>query len=164
MEGKQLSFWCSNCRKKTFHAVLPRLRTDIRISQIGGVKVRRTAIEEKVTRGVSRIEGKDKNRRRLTNLSVENLKNEKRGLRFYILRGEGDEAIRFLNGHVNLEKIRTFRWSAICRWVLLAVLVMIYLGWLVEEHPSICDRLVYLSQRLPNNPDFLLYRLLRGLT
>ena len=41
---------------------------------------------------------------------------------------------------------------------------MIYLGWLVEEHPNICDRLVYLSQPLPDNPDFLLYRLLAGLT
>jgi len=38
---------------------------------------------------------------------------------------------------------------------LLSVLVMIYLGWLVEEHPNICDRLVYLSQPLPDNPDFL---------
>ena len=32
---------------------------------------------------------------------------------------------------------------------------MIYLGWLVEEHPNICDRLVYLSQPLPDKPDFL---------
>jgi hypothetical protein len=46
----------------------------------------------------------------------------------------------------------------------LAVLVMIYLGWLVEAHPNICDRLVCLSQPLPDNPDFLSYRLLGGLT
>jgi len=52
----------------------------------------------------------------------------------------------------------------VCRLVLLSVLVMIYLGWLVEEHPNICDRLVYLSQPLPDNPDFLAYRLLTGLT
>ena len=50
------------------------------------------------------------------------------------------------------------------RLVLLAALVMIYLGWLVEAEPNICDRLVYLSQPLPDNPDFLLYRLLGGLT
>ena len=41
---------------------------------------------------------------------------------------------------------------------------MIYLGWLVEKHSNICDRLVYLSQPLPDNPDFLLYHLLGGLT
>jgi len=35
------------------------------------------------------------------------------------------------------------------------VLVMIYLGWLAEEHSNICDRLVYLSQPLPDKPDFL---------
>jgi hypothetical protein len=74
------------------------------------------------------------------------------------------EAIRFLKSQVNLEKIRTFRWSAIRRLVLLAVLLMIYLCWLVEAHPTICDRLVYLSQPLPDKPDFRLYRLLGGLT
>ena len=46
----------------------------------------------------------------------------------------------------------------------IAVLVMISLGWLLEAHPNICDRLVSLSQPLPNSPDFLLYRLLGGLT
>jgi hypothetical protein len=74
-----------------------------------------------------------------------------------------EEGIRFLKSQVNLEKIRTFRWSAIRRLVLLAVLVMIYLGWLVEAHSSICDRLVRLSQPLPDNPNFLSYRLLGGL-
>jgi len=54
-----------------------------------------------------------------------------------------------------IKKIRTFRWSAICRPVSLAVLVMIYLGWPVEEHPNICDRLVYLGQPLPHNPNLL---------
>ena len=100
----------------------------------------------------------------LTNLPVENLKDAKRILRFYIRRWECEEAIRFLKSQVNLEKIRTFRWSAIRRLVLLAVLVMIYLGWLLEAHPNICDRLVSLSQPLPDNPDFLSYRLLGGLT
>jgi hypothetical protein len=53
---------------------------------------------------------------------------------------------------------------AVRRLVLLAVLVMIYLGWLVEVHPSICDRLGRLSQPLSDKPDFLLYRLLGDLT
>jgi len=74
-----------------------------------------------------------------------------------------EEAIRFLKSQVQLEKIRTFRWTAICRLVLLSVLVMIHLGWNVEAHPDICDRLVSLSQPLPDNPDFLSYRLLGGL-
>ena len=95
----------------------------------------------------------------LTNLPVENPKDAKRVLRFYIRIWECEEGIRFLKSQVNLEKIRTFR-----RLVLLAVLVMIYLGWLVEAHPNICERLVYLSQPLPDNLDFLLYRLLDGLT
>jgi hypothetical protein len=68
-----------------------------------------------------------------------------------------------LKGQIQLEKIRTFRWSAIRRLVLLAVLVMIYLGWLVEAHPHIRNRLINLSQPLPDNPDFLSYRLLGGL-
>jgi hypothetical protein len=100
----------------------------------------------------------------LTNLRVANHKDAKCVLRFYIRRWECEEAIRFLKSQVNLEKIRTFRWTAICRLVLLSVLVMMYLGWLVEEHPHICDRLVYLRQPLPDNPDFLAYRLLTGLT
>ncbi len=113
---------------------------------------------------VSRLAGTDKPMMLLTNLPVENLVDAKRALRFYIRRWECEEGIRFLKSQVNLEKIRTFRWPAICRLVLLTVLVMIYLGWLVEEHPSICDRLVYPSQPLPDDPDFLLYRLLAGLT
>ena len=65
---------------------------------------------------------------------------------------------------MKLEKIRTFRWPTICRLVLLAVLVMIYLSELVEAHPNLCNRLVYLSQPLSDDPDFLAYRLLGGLT
>jgi prepilin-type N-terminal cleavage/methylation domain-containing protein len=45
-----------------------------------------------------------------------------------------------------------------------AVVVMIYLGWLFESNPNLCDRLICLSQPLPDKPDFLLYRLLAGLT
>ena len=136
----------------------------IRITQIGWVKVRLPGRDETLTLVVSRLAGNDKPLMLLTNLPVENLKDAKRVLRFYIRRWECEEAIRFLKSQVNLEKIRTFRWSAIRRLVLLAVLVMIYLGWLVEAHPTICDRLVYLSQPLPDKPDFLLYRLLGGLT
>jgi len=41
--------------------------------------------------------------------------------------------------------------------------VMIYLGRLVEAYPNICERLVSLSQPLPDDPDFVSYRLLGGL-
>ena len=113
---------------------------------------------------VSRLAGHDKPMMLLTNLSVENVKDAKRVLRLYIRRWECEEAIRFLKSQVNLEKIRTFSWTSIRRLVLLSVLVMIYLCWLIEEHPNICERLVYLSQPLPDNPDFVLYRLFAGLT
>ena len=138
-------------------------KPSIRITQIGWVKVRLPGRDETLTLVVSRLAGKDKPMMLLTNLPVENFKDAKRILRFYIRRWECEEAIRFLKSQVNLEKIRTFRWSAIRRLVLLAVLVMIYLGWLTEAHPNICDRLVSLSQPLSDNPDFLLYRLLGGL-
>ena len=39
---------------------------------------------------------------------------------------KGEEGIRFLKNQANLEKMRTFRWYAIRRLVLLAVLVMIF--------------------------------------
>jgi hypothetical protein len=47
---------------------------------------------------------------------------------------------------------------------LLAVLVMLYLDWLIEADPHMCDCLIRLSQPLPDHPDFLLYRLLDELT
>jgi hypothetical protein len=148
-----------------FHKLVKRHgRPSFRITQLGWVKVRLPGRDEDLTLVVSRLAGVDKPMMLLTNLPVENLKDAKRVLRFYIRRWECEEGIRFLKNQVNLEKIRTFRWSAISRLVLLAVLVMIYLGWLVEEHPNLCDRLVYLSQPLPDKPDFLLYRLLGGLT
>jgi hypothetical protein len=136
----------------------------VRITQTGWTKVKLPGRNEELTLIVSRLAGHDKPMLLLTNLPVENVKDAKHVLRLYIRRWECEEAIRFLKSQVNLEKIRTFRWPAICRLVLLAVLVMVYLGWVVETHPSICNRLVYLSQPLPDNPDFLLYRLLGGLT
>jgi hypothetical protein len=136
----------------------------LRITQIGWVKVRLPGRAEALTLVVSRLAGIDKPMMLLTNLPVENVKDAKYVLRFYIRRWECEEGIRFLKSQVNLEKIRTFRWCAIRRLVLLAVLVMIYLGWLIEEHPNICDRLVCLSQPLPDKPDFLMYRLMTGLT
>ncbi len=139
-------------------------RPSFRITQIGWVKVRLPGRDENLTLIVSRLAGCDKPLMLLTNLPVENLKDAKRVLRYYVRRWECEEAIRFLKSQVNLEKIRTFRWCAIRRLVLLAVLVMIYLGLIVEGHPNISDRLVCLSQPLSYKPDFLAYRLLTGLT
>jgi hypothetical protein len=136
----------------------------IRITQIGWMKVRLPGRQEALTLVVSRLAGEDKPMMLLTNLPVETLKDAKRIVRFYIRRWECEEAIRFLKSHVHLERIRTFRWSAIRRLVLLAVLVMLYLGGLVEADPPMCDRLIRLSQPLPDQPDFLSYRLLDGLT
>lgn len=148
-----------------FHKVVKRHgKTVFRVTQIGWVKVCLPGREEELALVVCRLAGVDKPMLLLTNLPVENFEDAKRVLQFYIRRWECEEAIRFLKSQVNLEKIRTFRWSAICRLVLLAVLVMIYLGWLVEAHPNICERLIYLSQPLPDKPNFLSYRLLGGMT
>ena len=136
----------------------------VRITQIGFIKVKLPSRDEALTMIVCRLAGHDKAMMLLTNLSVENSHDAKRVLCLYIRRWECEEAIRFLKSQVNLEKIRTFNWTAICRLVLLGVLVMIYLCLLYEEHPNISERLVYLSQPLPDNPDFVLYRLLTGLT
>ena len=138
-------------------------KPSFRITQIGWVNVRLPGRDEDLTLVVSRLAGVNKPMMLLTNLTANNHKDAKRILRFYMRRWECEEAIRFLKSHVNLERIRTFRWTAIRRLVLLSVLVMMYLGWLVEEHPNLCDRLVCLSQPLPDNPDFLAYRLLTGL-
>ena len=136
----------------------------LRLSCVGWVKVRLPGRQENLTMVVSRIAGEDTPLMLLTNLPVENADDAKRILCCYLRRWECEEAIRFLKSQVHLEKIRTFRWSAIRRLVLLDVLVMIYLGWVVEEHPNIADRLVYLSQPLPDKPDFLTYRMFTGLT
>jgi len=148
-----------------FHKLVKRRgKPTFRITQIGWVKVRLPGREENLTMVVSRLAGCDTPLMLLTNLPVENLEDAKGVLRCYVRRWECEEAIRFLKSQVNLEKIRTLRWSAIRRLVLLAVLVMIYLGWIVEGYPDIGDRLIYLSQPLPDKPDFLVYRLLMGLT
>jgi hypothetical protein len=174
MESSRTEQWLPICAQQLadqtptphrFHKLVKRHgKPALHITQIGLVKVRLPGRDEELTLVVSRLAGVDKPMMLLTNLPVENLKDAKRVLCFYIRRWECEEGIRFLKNQVNLEKIRTFRWYAICRMVLLAVLVMIYLGWLVEEHPNICDRLICLSQPLPDKPDFLSYRLLGGLT
>lgn len=123
-----------------------RGKKKVRITQIGFVEVKLPSRDEQLTMVVCRLAGHDKPMMLLTNLSVEDAGDAKRILRLYIRRWECEEAIRFLKSQVNLEKIRTFSWTAICRLVFLSVLVMVYLCWLIEEHPKICERLVYLSQ------------------
>jgi hypothetical protein len=135
----------------------------LRITQIGWTKVRLPGREEHLSLVVSRLAGCDTPLMLLTNLPVESAKDAERVLRHYIRRWECEEAIRFLKSQVNLEKIRTFSWWAIERLVLLAVLVMVYLGWVTEERPAIAERLIYLSQPLPDEPEFIGYRLLSGL-
>jgi len=148
-----------------FHKLVKRHgKPAIVMSRIGWKKVRLPERDEEMTMIVSWLAGHDKPMMLLTNSPVENAKDAKRIMRLYIGRWECEEGIRFLKNQVSLEKIRTFSWFAICRLVLLAVLVMIYLGWLVEAHPNICERLIYLSQPLPDKPDFLSYRLLGGMT
>ncbi len=147
-----------------FHKLVKRRgKPAFRMTQIGWTKVRLPGREEELTMVVSRLSGVDKPMMLCTNLPVENFDDAEKVLRFYIRRWECEEAIRFLKSQVNLEKIRTFSWNAICRLVLLAALVMIYLGWLVETDLRICERLVYLSQPLPDKPEFILYRLKAGL-
>jgi len=136
----------------------------MRFTQIGWKKLKLPGRDEELTLVVSRLAGHNKPMMLLTNLSVENAADAKRIVRLYIRRWECEEAIRFLKSQVNIEKIRTFRWAAIRRLVLLAVLVMCYLGWVVEQDMNLCQRLVRLSQPLPDKPDFLLYRMLAGLT
>jgi len=120
--------------------------------------------DEILTMVVSRIAGQDSPMMLLTNLPVENVDDTKRILMFYIRRWECEEAIRFLKSQVHLEKIRTFRWRAIRRLVLLAVLVMIYIVWVLETHLNIAERLIRFGQPLPSQADFLPYRLLTGIT
>jgi len=136
----------------------------LRFSQIGWVKVRLPSRAETLTMVVSRVAGSEIPFMLLTNLPVDCLADAQRVLRYYIRRWECEEAMQFLKEQVNLESIRTFRWSATCRLVLLAVLVMIYLAWLIEKHPLLTDRLIEYGQVLPDEADFLFYRLLTGLT
>jgi len=140
-----------------------RGRPNLRITQVGWVKIRLPGRCEILTMVVSRLAGRDIPLMLLTNLPVNNVKDARRVLRYYARRWECEEAIRFLKLQVNLEKIRTFRWTAICRLALLAMLVMIYLGSIVEADPRLCDRLIRFGEPLPDKPDFLFYRLLTGL-
>ena len=148
-----------------FHKLVKRHgKAAFRFSQIGWVKVRLPGRDEELTMVVSRLAGNNKPMMLLTSLSVEILEDAKRVLQLYIRRWECEEAIRFLKSYVNIEKIRTFRWKAVCRLVLLTVVVMIYLCWLTEAHPSVGERLICFGQPLPDKADFLPYRLLTGLT
>ena len=139
-------------------------RVVLRISQIGWVKVHLPGREDPLTMIVARSPGNDVPFMLLTNLPVETLADAKHVLRFYVRRWECEEGIQFLKEQVDLEAIRTFRWTAICRLILLAVLVMLYLAWLYEKHLPLAERLIGYAQVLPDEADFLFYRLLTGLT
>ena len=135
----------------------------LRIPQIGWVKVRLPGRDETLTMIVARSTCSDVPFMLLTNLSVETVADAKRILRFYCRRWECEEGIQFLKEQVSLEAIRTFRWTAICRLVLLATVVMLYLAWLWEKHLGLAERLIDYAQVLPDEVDFMLYRLLTGL-
>ena len=135
----------------------------LRISQIGWVKVRLPGRDETMTMIVARSRGSDVPFMLLTNLPVETVTDAKRVLRFYVRRWECEEGMQFLKEEVSLEAIRTFRWTAICRLVLLAMVVMLYLAWLWEKHLRLAERLIGYAQVLPDEVDFMLYRLLTGL-
>jgi hypothetical protein len=148
-----------------WHKVVKRHgKPNIVFGQLGWAKVRLPGRDENLTMVVSRLAGLDRPMMLLTNVPVENLKDAIRVLRYYIRRWECEQAIKFLKGQVNLEKLRTFRWNAIRRLVLLAVLVMLYLTLLVETSPALAERLIRFGQPLPNSPRFVLYRLLTGVT
>jgi hypothetical protein len=138
--------------------------TILRLSQIGWTKVRLPGRDEILTIVVSRVAGEDTPMMLLTNLPVENAEDAKRVVGYYLRRWECEEAIRFLKSQVHLEKIRTFRWCAIRRLVLFAVLVMIYVGWILESHLDLTDRLIRFGQPPSGQADFLLYRLFAGVS
>jgi len=47
---------------------------------------------------------------------------------------------------------------------MLCVLVMLYLTWLIERQANLAEHLIAFGRPLPDKPDFLLYRMLAGLT
>lgn len=149
---------------RSWQTVKRRGKVVLRFSQVGWVRVRLPGRQETLTMVVARSPGRDLPFMVLTNLPVESPDEARRVLRYYARRWECEEGIRFLKSEVHLERIRTFNWMATCRLVLLCVLVMVYLTWLVERNPRLADRLIHLGQPLPDEPDFLLYRLLTGLT
>ena len=128
------------------------------------VKVRLPGRDKTLTMVVARSPGNDVPFMLLTSLPVESVEDARRVLAYYARRWECEEGIRFLKSEVSLERIRTFSWTAICRLVLLCVLVMLYLSWMLERKPNLAERLIAFGQPLPDEPDFLLYRMLTGLT
>lgn len=149
---------------RSWQTVKRRGKVVLRFSQVGWVKVRLPGRQETLTMVVARSPGRDLPFMVLTNLPVDSPDEARRVLRYYARRWECEEGIRFLKSEVHLERIRTFNWTATCRLVLLCVLVMVYLTWLVERNPKLADRLIDLGQPLGDEPDFVLYRLLTGLT
>ncbi|MCD6365679.1 MAG: hypothetical protein J7M14_07360, partial [Planctomycetes bacterium] len=95
-------------------------RVVLRFSRVGWVTVRLPGRTETLTLVVARTAGRDAPFMLLTNLPVESADDARRILRYYTCRWECEEAIRFLKSEVNLERIRTFHWTATCRLVLLA--------------------------------------------
>lgn len=149
---------------RSWRTIKRRGKGILRFSQMGWVQVRMPGRTETLTMVVARTPGRDVPFMLLTSLPVETAQDARGVLRYYARRWECEEGIRFLKSEVQLERIRTFRWTAICRLILLAVLVMFYLTWLLERHPNLAERLIAFGQPLPEKPDFLLYRLLTGLT
>ena len=149
---------------RSWRVVKRRGKPVLRFSQVGWVKVRLPGRDEVLTMVVARTAGRDVPFMLLTNLAVESADDARCVLRYYARRWECEEGIRFLKSEVKLEQIRTFNWTAICRLVLLAVLVMIYLTWVLDQNPNLAERLIAFGQPLPDKPDFLLYRMLTGLT
>jgi len=149
---------------RAWRVVKRRGKPVLRFSQVGWVTVRLPKRDEILTMVVARVPGHDVPFMLLADLPVQSADDARGVLRYYARRWECEEGIRFLKSEVNLEQIRTFSWTAICRLVLLAVLVMIYLTWLLERHPNLAQRLIRFGQPLPDKPDFLLYRLLTGAT
>ena len=149
---------------RSWRTVKRRGKVILRFSQIGWVKVHLPGRDKALTLVVARSPGNDVPFMLLTSLPVESAEDARRVLGYYARRWECEQGIRFLKFEVNLEGIRTFNWTAICRLVLLCVLVMLYLTWMLERKPGLADRLITAGQPLPDEPDFLLYRLLTGLT
>lgn len=149
---------------RAWRTVKRRGKKKLKFSQLGWVKVRIPGREENLTMVVARTPGSDVPFMLLTTLPVESVDDARKVLQYYARRWECEEGIRFLKSEVCLEKIRTFNWTAICRLVLLAVIVMFYLTWLLERGPNLAERLIEFSQPLTDEPDFLLYRMMTGLT
>jgi len=130
---------------------------------MGWTKVRLPTRQQTLTMVVARSPGNDTPFMVLTSVLVEPADDARRVPGYYMRRWECEEGIRFLKSEVNLERIRAFNWTAICRPVLLCALAMLYLSWMLERKRDLAERLIALGQPLPEEADFLLYRLLTGL-